>query len=124
MVDTITKDEYDERVDHLADQAVTRALETDSAEQEDGLDVAVRWHAEDAVSHDDWFARSYYGGALYGCIVEFADVDVARYNDWFALIESDTPSRTLKRLALVVMEAAVTRRALDELPGRQGGDGE
>ena len=111
MTDAIDYEEYDKVV---AEYATINVEEAEAAVEEGRRDDAHQTmieYVQEDVQHQDWFAGSYYGGSLYGSIVEHSDADVGRYSDWQALIETNEPEETLKRLALVCFEADVLARA-------------
>jgi hypothetical protein len=115
VTDAITQSEYDAAVEPFVEMVVDEAEEMVESGHFDSRRQGVMEMCSEELNYHDWFARNYYDGALYGSIVEHADTDPASYSDWPALIESDTPEGTLKRLAFVVMEADVMSVALDRV---------
>ena len=115
MTDAISKEEYDAELESFSDLVVDEAWELAEAGQFDSPRQGVLAMCSEELDYHDWFAETYYDGALYGSIIEHADTDPARYSDWSALIESDSPETTLKRLAYVVMETDATSAALDRV---------
>lgn len=114
MTDAIGEDEYTAEVGRYASYLLGDAKGAVESDDYDAVRDAILDISEEMASHHNWFARDYYGGVLYGSIVEHRLAETERYADWMALIESDDPGRTLKRLAYVVFEADVTHTALQK----------
>ncbi len=111
MTDALTESEYEEEIKDFSRTLVNISEELVEAGDFDTKHDAVLEMVNEELNHHEWFARNYYDGALYGSVVEHADADVGRYSDWQALIETNEPLETLKRLAYVVMEADALERA-------------
>lgn len=114
-MDDISEERYETEVEDIAERLVSGAEDMVERDQFDDPDQAVMETVSDELDYHNWFARNYYDGALYGSIVEHGSTDPAYYSDWQALIESDDPETTLKRLAYAVMEGDVLEAALEQL---------
>lgn len=114
-MDAITEDEYTEEVNEIAGILARESAQAASRGQFDTAEQAAMETVGEEVEYHNWFARNYYDGSLYGSIVEHGETDPTRLSDWQALIESDTPEQTLKRLAYVVMEGDVLEHTLERL---------
>lgn len=120
MTDAISKDEYDDEVSKQATilaensrQDVATYHTTDGEGGYEDYPGAVFENVSDVLYGHNWFARSYYGGSLYGSIIEHSEADPSLYTDWEIATDANSPEKVLERLAYVVFEADVIRAALE-----------
>lgn len=110
MLDPITKEEYDDEVQHNAEVLAEMAEEAvENGDYDDPLG-AVMELSTDVLDHHNWFARTYHGPADYGAIIEHADdsgVDPVRYRDLTHLAESEDPKKVVEKFAYVAFESHV-----------------
>lgn len=125
MVVTITKTEYAEEVDELAGRLADWAIEDVERDTAyDDPENAAMELASDVLDGHEWFARSHYGAAAYGCIIQHVSetaTDPGTYSDWRSLMEADTPTESLKKLAYCCFEANIIEEAQHRLHDHDGG---
>jgi len=115
MIETVTAEDYDEEVTEHA----TRLAEY--AEEDVERDTAYDDHhsaivdlSRDVLDGHKWLARSHFGPAAHGCIIEYATeagADASLYGDVEAYVDGGDIPGTVERLAFVLFEAHVIERA-------------
>jgi len=115
----VTQEEYEKKVAEygrrLAQYAI-QDVERDTAYTDE--QDAVLHLVGDVLDGHQWFARSYYGPAAHGEIIEWATeagVNPAEYTDITVATDARDPATVVKRLAYIHFEAAVIEEALDQL---------
>lgn len=108
-VETISESEYRQRVTDLA-QTLTDQLNEDF-DAEERKREHLHEYVEDIMYGEDWFARTYYGAAAYGCIVEHG----GDHHIDPGVIEAEDPVTSLKRLAHEVMRYDVMEAARERI---------
>jgi hypothetical protein len=116
MIETISTEDYESEVlrqaNHLS-QAATQAVEDG---EYDTHHDAVLELASDVLDAHEWFTQRQYGPAAHGCIIEHAteyDTQIARYQDWWSMAESNSIETTVERVAYLAFESAVIEAAND-----------
>lgn len=115
-METIDHETYEADAQEHAERLVEYAREDvarDTAYEDEhnaALDLV-----SDVLAGHNWFARSEYGPAAYGCIIEHGPDEASRYADFISLTETDDPRELTKRAAYLVYETDVLNRALSIL---------
>lgn len=99
MTDAIDKAAFIEQLETDAESVVDVAKDKTEAGEYETVMGAILEEAEEVVTHHNWFARDYYGGSLYGAIIEHTETNVSTFEDWEVACDEVDPKRALKSLA-------------------------
>jgi len=109
---TITKDEYREKVNFLAgvlmDSVKDEHPESDSRQHD-----LLHEHAVDVLDSNEWFFKRRFGPAAHGCIIENHIHDSVPVDP--GLYEDDDPREAIKKLAYETMRHDVIVTASERL---------
>lgn len=119
MPEIITLKDYEESADRHSGSLANAAERAVGEERYDEYHTAVYELASDILDGHPWFARSHFGPAAHGAIIEFAaeaGINVAEHRDIAWVGDSEDPEKIIKQLAYMAFEAHVIQDALDRGP--------
>jgi hypothetical protein len=116
MLETISETEYDDELQAQGEYLRDIAEEAVENGEYDEFRGACYELVSDALDHHNWFARSYYGPAAHGAIIEHAadaGYDITRHRDISWVGDSEDPEKIIKQLAYMAFETHVIEDAIE-----------